>query len=238
MSLTIIKHLCTQAAANFTTITWPSGPQTLRDALGRLVELAKVRDDEVASEGETSCHTRALWRREWNLAMEASQDVCWWPADGGYTAQRRRTQWRALGQAVEALTVETPVTEVADCYADADGLVQEEREYVEERASLAKEYGLEAIAHLEHGEWDDAKRAAKRACDIESEFGDCPAWEEFRFTVEAYCDEQPEPEPELELEEEDDPPCGDDAPYDPEVGDRAADRAEEAWHTKMDRRYQ
>lgn len=106
------------------------------------------------------------------LARGKSVDVdggisSWIPNDGEH--QMHRKALRRLARDIEDGTGE-------DVTARAQALADEERAYVEERASEAADEGRLAVEAARAGDWDAAADRLRRAERIERAFGDAPSW--------------------------------------------------------------
>lgn len=133
--------------------------------------------DSWADDHSAAALARALDRGEFMRAFALAEDgiSSWLPDDGTDDSQENRRDLRNLAIAVEDGDCDDAHA-VAEWIAEAERLAELESGYVSERAEAAAELGREALAAVADGDWRTALTSIGRACEIEREFGDDPAW--------------------------------------------------------------
>lgn len=166
--------LINDAKTAFTGIDWDTGPSSAAIAMASAWENAAARDAALA-DGEDGDWERAEIRKALSRAVEPEGGT-FWREDGSYSSQCLDRDWRDLGREIGALHDESGVEEIAAAREHAELVADAEAKAVEANAETASEYGDDAIAAAEAGDWDAAVAALEKACRCEREYGDDPSW--------------------------------------------------------------
>ena len=107
-----------------------------------------------------------------------------YPDDGTDDSQRHRREIAECVEALKSLDLddEAAVTELARKFR---ALADDEATYVTSRSDAAADLGREAVEAAQAGDYDAALGLAKRAYEIEMEFGDAAAWRPVYAAAEA-----------------------------------------------------
>lgn len=166
--------LISDAKTAFTGIDWDTGPSSAAIAMASAWENAAARDAALA-DGEDGGWERAEIRKALSRAVEPEGGT-FWREDGSYSSQCLDRDWRDLGREVEALHDESSVEDIETARQHAEWIADAEARAVEGNAEAAGEYGDDAIAAAEAGDWEAAVAALEEACRCEREYGDDPSW--------------------------------------------------------------